>query len=163
MRLRRRVGVSGPDLGGAAGNIIQILANLPDFLRKPMLQKRLNEFFGMAEAEKQETIALALSAAPSIDPQKLSVLVKTWLEVLAGFDADRRAAIFAVYCQQIAKRPESIMRLNFQALTGTFLSLGEREREILLDSFKEVLFTSPARSRILAAMPEYPKRALGLV
>lgn len=82
------------DLGGAAGNIIQILANLPEFLRKPMLQKRLSEFFDMAEQERQETIALALAAAPTIDPQKLSVLVKTWLEVLAGFDAEKRTAIF---------------------------------------------------------------------
>jgi hypothetical protein len=155
--------VSGPDLGGAAGNIIQILANLPDFLRKPMLQKRLTEFFDMAPAEKQETIALALAAAPTIDPQKLSILVKTWLEVLAGFDADRRAAIFEVYCKQIASKPESISRLDFQALTGAFLSLADRQREVLSDSFKELLLSFPARGKILAAMPEYPKRALGLV
>ena len=53
MRPACKRAVSGPDLGGAAGNIIQILANLPDFLRKPMLQKRLTEFFDMAPAEKQ--------------------------------------------------------------------------------------------------------------
>ncbi len=156
-------GVSGQDLGGAAGNIIQILANLPDFLRKPMLQKRLTEFFDMAENEKQETIALALAAAPTIDQNKLAVLVKTWLEVLAGFDADRRTAIFDVYCRQIAIKPDSIAKLDFQALTGAFLSLGEKEREILSDSLKEVLLMSPARDRILSAMPEHPKKILGLV
>jgi hypothetical protein len=155
--------VSGQDLGGAAGNIIQILANLPDFLRKPMLQKRLTEFFDMADADQQETIALALSAAPTIDQNKLSVLVKTWLEVLAGFDSEKRTAIFSVYCTQIASKLDSIARLNFQALAGAFLSLGEKEREILSDSFKEVLLLIPARSRILGAIPEYPKRVLGLV
>ena len=155
--------MSGQDLGGAAGNIIQILANLPDFLRKPMLQKRLTEFFDMAEADQQETIALALSAAPTIDQNKLSVLVKTWLEVLAGFDSEKRTAIFSVYCRQIANKPDSIARLDFQALVGAFLSLGEKEREILSDSFKEVLLSIPARGKVLVAIPEYPKRVLGLV
>jgi len=150
------------DLGGAAGNIIQILANLPEFLRKPMLQKRLSEFFDMAEPERQETIALALAAAPTIDQQKLSVLVKTWLEVLAGFDAEKRTAIFSVYCSQITKQPESLQRLNFQLLTNTFMSLGDREREILTDSFKEVLFIFPKREMVLAAIPDYSRKALGL-
>lgn len=153
----------GQDLNGAAGNIIQILANLPDFLRRPMLQKRLTEFFGMDERDRQETIALALTAAPTIDPAKLSVLVKTWLEVLAGFDASQRTAIFSVYCRQILLQPESLQKLNFQALTATFTSLGEKERQILADSLKEVLFSLPNRERLLDLIPEQPKKALGLV
>lgn len=127
-----------------------------------MLQKRLSEFFDMAEKERQETIALALAAAPTIEPQKLSVLVKTWLEVLAGFDAEKRTAIFSIYCSQIIKQPESLQRLNFQSLTDTFQSLGDREREILADSFKEVLFAFPRREKILAAIPDYSRKALGL-
>lgn len=153
----------GQDLGGAAGNIIQILANLPDFLRRPMLQKRLKEFFDMGEQDRQDTIALALSAAPTIEPAKLSVLVKTWLEVLAGFEASQRTAIFSTYCNQILLQPESLQKLNFQTLTATFLSLGERERQILADSFKEVLFSLPKREKLLAQIPEHPKKALGLV
>jgi hypothetical protein len=155
--------VSGQDLGGAAGNIIQILANLPDFLRKPMLQKRLREFFDMSEADRRETIALALSAAHTIDPAKLSVLVKTWLEVLAEFDANERSMIFGTYCRQILEQPESLQKLDFQSLTGTFMSLGERQKEILADTLKEVLLGLPRRKEVLALIPEHPKRALGLV
>lgn len=151
------------DLGQAAGNIIHILANLPDFLRKPMLQKRLKEFFGMSEADRQETIALALAAAPTIEPAMLSVLVKTWLEVLAGFDAGERMAIFNTYCRQISKQPESLQKLNFQSLTDTFLSLGDKERQVLADTFKEVLLGLPKRSEILRLVPEDTRRALGLV
>jgi hypothetical protein len=143
------------NLGGAAGSIIQILANLPEFLRKPMLQKRLSEFFDLAEPERQETIALALAAAPTVDSKKLSVLVKTWLEVLGEFDAEKRTAIFGVYCEQIMKQPQSLRSLDFQLL-------GEREREVLVDSFKEVLFAFPRRERIVAAIPDYSKRVLGL-
>jgi hypothetical protein len=150
------------NLGGAAGSIIQILANLPEFLRKPMLQKRLSEFFDLAEPERQETIALALAAAPTVDSKKLSVLVKTWLEVLGEFDAEKRTAIFGVYCEQIMKQPQSLRSLDFQSLTDTFQLLGEREREVLVDSFKEVLFAFPRRERIVAAIPDYSKRVLGL-
>lgn len=155
--------MSGQDLGGAAGNIIQILANLPDFLRKPMLQKRLKEFFDMSEADRQETIALALSAAPAVEPAKLSVLMKTWLEVLAEFDSRERTMIFGTYCSQILKQPKSLQKLNFQSLTDTFASLGEKQKEILADTFKEVLLGLPRRNDLLAVVPEYPKRVLGLV
>lgn len=146
----------------AAGNIIQILANLPDFLRKPMLQKRLGEFFDMPEPDRQEIIALALAAAPTIEPAKLAVLVKTWLEVLAGFDADRRSLMFETYCRQIVLQPDSVKRLNLQMLTGTFASLGERQREVLADTLKEVLIGFPRRQEVLALMPQYAKSALGL-
>ena len=154
--------MSGQDLGGAAGNIIQILANLPDFLRRPMLQKRLKEFFEMSPSDRRDVIALALSAAPGIESAKLSVLVKTWLEVLAEFDAGVRATIFAAYCEQILKQPESLQKLNLQQLADTFASLGERQREILADTFKEVLIGLPRRSEIVKLIPEYARRIIGL-
>lgn len=147
----------------AAGNIIQILAGLPDFLRKPMLRKRLNEFFGMGEQDRREMIALALSAAPAIEPAKLAVLVRTWLEVLTEMDASRRTAIFTIYCNQILVQPESLQRLNLQMLTDTFLSLGEGQRDLLADSLKEVLFALPNRERMLGLVPTYSKKALKLV
>lgn len=154
---------SQENLRGAAGNIIQILANLPDFLRKSMLQKRLKEFFAMSEADRQETISLALSAAPTIESTKLSILVKTWLEVLAGFDASERTIIFGTYCQQIVRQPERLQQLNLQRLTETFLSLDDRQREILADSFKEVLISFPKRDQILRLIPDYSKSVIGLV
>ncbi|NQZ55235.1 MAG: hypothetical protein HRS51_01885, partial [Candidatus Nitrosopelagicus sp.] len=45
-----------------AGNIIINLASLPDFLRKPILKKRMMEFFPMSEPEKSEIINNALEA-----------------------------------------------------------------------------------------------------
>lgn len=163
MSRHNAMGVSGQNLGGAAGNIIQILANLPDFLRKPMLRKRLNEFFNMDEHDRQETITLALSAAPTIEPAKLAVLARTWLEVLSEFDPQKRATMFGTYCNQILMQPASLQRLNLQALTDTFLSLGEKQRDSLADSLKEVLFALPNRERMLGLIPAYSKKALKLV
>ena len=39
-----------------AGNIIVNLASLPDFLRTPILKKRMAEFFSMNDSEKIEII-----------------------------------------------------------------------------------------------------------
>src|SRR5262245_33312943 len=142
----------------AAGNIIQILANLPDFLRKPMIQGRLKEFFSMSEDDKRETIAMALQAAPSIDPSKLAVLFRTWLEVIAEFDPEKRATLFRVYSQQVLVNPGSLQKLDFRALTGTFLSLDDREREPIIDSLHETLFSIHNGQQVVKLIPEEARR-----
>ena len=146
----------------AAGNIIQILANLPDFLRKPMMQGRLKEFFAMTESDKRETISMALAAAPKIDPGKLAVLVKTWLEIISEFDPDKRSILFRIYSQQVLSNPDSVRRLDFGPLTDTFNSLGERQQSSIVDSLHETLFSLPNRQAIMDLIPEPTLRALKL-
>jgi hypothetical protein len=149
-------------MGSAAGNIIQILANLPDFLRKPMLQNRLKEFYAMSEDDRRETISMALSAAPTIEPAKLAVLFRTWLEILSEFDSEKRAIMFQTYCRQILAGPQSVEKLDFKSLTATFLSLDQRQRERIADSLHEVLFSVPNRNEILKLVPEDSLKAVGL-
>lgn len=146
----------------AAGNIIQILANLPDFLRKPMMQGRLKEFFAMPEEDRRETIRMALAAAPTIDPARLAVLVKTWLEIISDFEPERRSALFSVYSQQILANPGLIQRLDFRQLTGMFRSLDDRQKQAITDSLHETLFSMPNRQAILELIPEETRRALKL-
>jgi hypothetical protein len=149
-------------MSNAARNIIQILADLPDFLRKPMLQNRLKEFYEMNDDEKRETISMALAAVPTIDPNKLSALFRTWLEVLSEFDTEKRAVMFQMYCKQILANPSSIVRLDFEWLTTAFLLLDQRQRERLTDSLHEVLLGLPNRNEILKIIPEHSLRAVGL-
>ena len=49
-----------------AGNIIINLASLPAFLRKPILKKRMTEFFLMPDSDKSEIINNALDPGPTI-------------------------------------------------------------------------------------------------
>jgi hypothetical protein len=149
-------------MSNVAGNIIQILADLPDFLRKPMLQNRLKEFYEMNDDEKRETIGMALAAVPAIDPNKLSVLFSTWLEVLSEFDAEKRGVMFQTYCKQILANPHSIVKLDFKSLTTAFLLLDQSQRELLTDSLHEVLLGLPNRNEILKVIPEYSLKAVGL-
>jgi hypothetical protein len=149
-------------VSNAAGNVIQILASLPDFLRKPMLQNRLKDFYAMSDDDRRETISMALSAAPTIDPNKLSVLFRTWLEILAEFDPEKRTIMFQTYCRQILSSPSSLQKLDFKSLTDTFLSLDQNRRERLTDSLHEVLFSFPNRNEILKLVPEDSLKAVGL-
>lgn len=149
-------------MNNAAGNIIHILADQPDFLRKQMLKNRLKEFFEMSDEEKSEMINMALAAVPTIDPNKLSILFKTWLELLSEFDAEKRGVMFRTYCMQILANPSSIAKLDFKSLTSAFVSLDQIQRERLADSLHEVLLGLPNRSEILKIIPEYSLKTVGL-
>jgi hypothetical protein len=149
-------------MSNAAGNIIEILANLPEFLRKPMLKNRLEEFYGMNEDDRRETISMAISAAPSVEPNKLSVLFRTWLEVMSDFDAEKRTIMFKIYCRQILANARLIERLDFKSLTATFASLDKKQRDRLTDSLQEVLFSFPNRNEIIKLLPEESLKAIGL-
>ena len=149
-------------MSNVASNILQILADLPDFLRKPMLQHRLKEFYGANDDEKCETIKMALVAALIIDPNKLSILFSTWLEVLSEFDAEKRGVMFQMYCKQILTNPQSIMKLDFKSMTTAFLSLDQRQRELLTDSLHEILLGLPTRNELIKLIPEYSLKAVGL-
>jgi hypothetical protein len=149
-------------MNNASGNIIQILADLPDFLRKQMLQNRLKEFYEMSDEEKRETISMALSAVSTIDPNKLSTLFKTWLELLSEFDAEKRGLMFQIYCREILANPRSIIKLDFKSLTTAFVSLDQGQRERLTDSLHEVLLGLPNGSEILKLIPEHSLKTVGL-
>jgi hypothetical protein len=116
----------------------------------------------MSDDEKSEMINMALAAAPTIDPNKLSILFKTWLELLSEFDAEKRAVMFQTYCMQILVSPCLIAKLDFKSLTTAFLSLDQVQRERLTDSLHEVLLGLPNRSEILKMIPEYSLKTIGL-
>ena len=149
-------------MNNLSGNIIQILADLPDFLRKQMLQSRLKEFYEMRDEEKSELINMVLAAAHTIDPNKLSVLFKTWLELLSEFDSEKRRIMFQIYCMQILANPYSIAKLDFRSLTNAFASLNQVQRERITDSLHEVLLGLPNNSKILKMIPEHSLKAVGL-
>ena len=95
-----------------AGNIIINLASLPDFLRKPILKKRMTEFFSMSESEKSEIINNALEAGPTIPFPNFSKLFKTWLEVLCVVSEESRHDMFSNYIKHVINEPQKIISFN---------------------------------------------------
>jgi hypothetical protein len=137
-----------------AGNIIKILADLPDFLRKSMLRSKLQEFYLMEEPDKHETISLALNAASTIEGSTLSVLMKTWMEVLSEFDGVRITNMIRIYCEEILMNPRAIENLNMESLIDGFCSIEDKQSEKLADCLKEVILSFPKRYELLKIIPE---------
>ena len=121
-----------------AGNIIVNLASLPDFLRTPILKKRMTEFFSKNGDEKAEIIVNALNAGPTIPFPNFSKLFKTWLEVLATINNENREDMFSNYFKHILVSPEKIILFNLDAILEIFLQVDKAKQKILILSIKVV-------------------------
>ena len=121
-----------------AGNIIVNLASLPDFLRTPILKKRMTEFFSKNQDDKSEIIVNALNAGPTIPFPNFSKLFKTWLEVLATINNENREDMFSNYFRHILISPEKIILFNLDAIFEIFLQIDKEKQEILISSIKTI-------------------------
>jgi hypothetical protein len=137
----------------ASRDILQIVSNLPDFLRKPIILKKLHEFYSLSERDKYETISLILRGTCSVESTKLYPLIKTWLHILAELESVKVTEIFRIYCEFFLLNPTFFEKLNIQPLIDVFLKLENRKKEKLSDCLKEVFFLFPNRNEILNSIP----------
>lgn len=143
-----------------AVNIIHILANLPDFLREPVLRKKLQEFYIYDESDKRETISTALTAASSIEAKKLNELVKSWMEVLSELDTDRILTMLTLYCDEILKDRSVLQNLNFESVVQAFMTLDEVKKVKFIYCLKEAMFSVPNRHKIIQVLPTTAREIL---
>ncbi|AJW70154.1 hypothetical protein [Nitrosopumilus adriaticus] len=120
-----------------AGNIIINLANLPDFLRNPILKKRMVEFFTLSEPEQKEVINNALEAGPTIPFPNFSKLFKTWLKILTTLSEEQREGLFSAYIIEVSKSPQKLIEFNLDGILEVFLTLEENEKTILANTIKK--------------------------
>ncbi len=146
-----------------AGNIIVNLASLPDFLRTPILKKRMMEFFSMSSSEKEEIIINALEAGPTIPFPNFAKLFKTWLEVLCTVTEENRCDMFANYFKQIIKYPQKIILFNLDGIFEIFLSLELEKQDILIKSIKNTYdgLDKESKRRMVLLTPDSSKRLFG--
>ena len=147
-----------------AGNIIVNLANLPDFLRQPILKKRISEFFGLSEVEKNEIINNALEAGPTIPFPNFSKLFKTWLEILTTFSEEQRQQIFVAYIDKILKNPEKLILFNLDGILEIFMSLEKNQQEIISQTVKNIVskLNEKEIKILMIIIPNNAKKSLNL-
>ena len=140
-----------------------ILANLPDFLRTPILKKRMLEFFSMTESDRREIINNALEAGPTIPFQNFSKLFKTWLEVLTTVTEEQRSLMFSKYIDEIGSAPQKLINFNLDGIFEIFLSLDSSKKEILTNSINRIIsnLDENRKKKIFLIIPENAKRHLG--
>jgi len=146
-----------------AGNIIINLASLPDFLRKPILKKRMMEFFAMSEPEKSEIINNALEAGPTIPFPNFSKLFKTWLEVLCAISEENRYTMFSNYIKHIINSPQKIIAFNLDGILEIFLSLEQANQETISISIQNVIksLDQDSKRKLVLLIPENAKNVIG--
>ena len=146
-----------------AGNIIVNLASLPDFLRTPILKKRMPEFFYMNDSEKSEIINNALDAGPTIPFPNFSKLFKTWLEVLCIVSEEHRYDMFSNYFKQIMKKPQNITLFNLDGIFEIFLQLENSKQQVLAKSIKNVFeqLDEEDKRKMVLLTPEIAKKTIG--
>ena len=146
-----------------AGNIIVNLASLPDFLRTPILKKRMIEFFSMNDSEKIEIINNALEAGPTIPFPNFSKLFKTWLEVLCTVTEENRYDMFSNYFNQIMKKPQKIILFNLDGILEIFLSLEGTNQRILSASIRNVVehLDEESKRKMVLLTPESARKIIG--
>jgi len=147
-----------------AGNIIVILANLPDFLRTPILKKRMIEFFLMTDEEKDEIVSNALEAGPTIPFPNFLKLFKTWLQVLSTFSEEQRTTLFLSYITQFIDSPEKLISFNLDGILETYLTLDESQQKIIASSVQGIFLKLDEKSKKLLymLMPDNVKNHLGI-
>lgn len=146
-----------------AGNIIIILANLPDFLRTPILKKRMLEFFSMSEPEQREIINNALEAGPTIPFPNFSKLFKTWLQVLSTITEEQRVLMFSKYIYELSSSPQKLINFNLDGIYEIYLSLDGSQKEIIAKSINKIItnLDDDKKKKMLMMIPESAKKALG--
>jgi hypothetical protein len=108
----------------------------------------------MRNLDKHETISTALKALPSLEGRKLSVLTKTWLEVLSEFDGLKITVMLRVYCEELLGNPQILEKLKIELMIDVFSSLPDKRKEKLADCLKEVIFSFPEIDEILKIIPK---------
>ena len=147
-----------------AGNIIVSLASLPDFLRTPILKKRMGEFFGLPTDQKDEIIHNALEAGPTIPFSIFEKLFKSWLDILVTLPEEKRLELFSAYVREAAIHPQKLIRFNLDGLFEIFLKLDDPKRELIATTAKKsIMSLDDDASRVLyLIVPSVAIKALGL-
>ena len=145
-----------------AGNIIVNLASLPDFLRTPILKKRMIEFFSKDELDKKEIINNALEAGPTIPFLNFSKLFKSWLKIIANLSEEHREGMFLAYITQSLASPEKLISFNLDVILEVFLELEEKEKETISNTIKKIIgdLDDDERRKILIMIPNNAKNHL---
>ncbi|TBR22568.1 MAG: hypothetical protein EPO63_07130 [Candidatus Nitrosotenuis sp.] len=147
-----------------AGNIIISLASLPDFLRKPILKKRMEEFFTMNQPERQEIINNALEAGPTIPFPNFSKLFATWLDILATLSEEKRGMMFSTYISEIIRNPQKLVPFNLDGILEIFLSMEKPKQDAISGTIRSIVLgqSDDDKKRLFLVMPQSAKARLGI-
>jgi hypothetical protein len=143
-------------------NIILILSQLPEFLRKSMMRSRLQEFCAQDSRTREEFIDSILDGLSTADKDSLKKVIRTWLGVVSELESSEISTIFSPYINRYEKDPSLCDNEYFAILLEAYQSLEENQRAILRDCLVEVVLNQHRSRWIVCTLPKKVRSALHL-
>jgi len=146
-----------------AGNVIQILAGLPEFLRKPMMRNRMSDFFALPDEDKTEMIKGVIDALPTVDVNITARLFRTWIEVLYELGSEKSTSMFSMYASILTENPSILASIDLRPIVEEFNSLNKEIRDSIASSIRDVLnrLEDEKRDALIKYIPVYALDAIG--
>jgi hypothetical protein len=143
-------------------DIILILSQLPEFLRKSMMRSRLQEFCAKDSKTREEFIDSILDGLSTADKDSLKKVIRTWLGVVSELESSEISTIFSPYINRYEKDPSLCDNEYFAILLEAYQSLEENQRAILRDCLVEVILNQHRSGWIACTLPKKVRSALHL-
>lgn len=143
-------------------DIILILSQLPEFLRKSMMRSRLQEFCAKDSKTREEFIDSILDGLSTADKDSLKKVIRTWLGVVSELESSKISTIFSPYINRYEKDPSLCDNEYFAILLEAYQSLEENQRAILRDCLVEVVLNQHRSRWIVCTLPNKVRSALHL-
>ncbi len=129
-------------------DIIQILANLQPYLRKPIIKNKLDNFFKQDDEFQLETINLILKSLPNVDLEKYGDIITTWLEILADFDNTKINHLIRLYLEDLTTNKQLIRIIN-PLIIDCIKNFDYDKQKKLRNCFLETLCMIPFEKNII--------------
>lgn len=143
-------------------DIILILSQLPEFLRKSMMRSRLQEFCAKDSETREEFIDSILDGISTADIDSLEKVIRTWLGAVSELESSEISTIFSPYINRYEKDPSLCDNEYFAILLQAYESLEENQRAILRNCLVEVVLNQHRSIWIVCTLPKKVRSALHL-
>jgi len=138
-----------------SGDILRILSNVPEHLRKSIILNKISEFSSLTDEQKSETISSVLDGYRNLHSTHLTPVLTTCFEIISTLDARIIVDTFCIYFETFLLNPELVQSVDLEPIMETLKRLSINQRRLLVDCYFEALLLYHDRDRLKSMTPEF--------
>ena len=138
-----------------SGDILRILSNVPEHLRKSIILNKISEFSSLTDEQKSETISSVLDGYRNLNSTHLIPVLTTCFQIISTLDARIIVDTFYIYFETFLLNPELVQSVDLEPIMETLKRLSINQRHLLVDCYFEALLLHHDRDRLKSMTPEF--------
>jgi hypothetical protein len=138
-----------------SGDILRILSNVPEHLRKSIILNKISEFSSLTDKQKSETISSVLDGYRNLHSTHLIPVLTTCFQIISTLDARIIVDTFYIYFETFLLNPELVQSVDLEPIMETLKGLSINQRHLLVDCYFEALLLHYDRDRLKSMTPEF--------